>query len=469
MIINIFDHKAKSINLAALILAAASFLSALLGFLRDRLLASRFGAGDELDIYYASFRIPDFISMVLILGAISAAIVPIFSSYLSRSKKEAFEFLANLFNLFLVFLIVVILILIIFTPQLISLIVPGFSGQKKELTVFLTRIMFFSPIFLGLGNIISAVLQVFQRFLITSLAPIFYNLGIIFGILFFVPKMGVVGLAWGVALGAFFHFLLQLPILFKIGFRPLKILNFSHPGFLEVMKLTIPRSIGLAASQINLIVITAIASTFFSGSIAVFNLADSLSRPLLTLIGVSLSTAAFPALSLNFANNNKEKFNLTFSQIFFKTLYLILPLSFLLFLFRNLIVEIILKVGKFGSVDAQLTAACLAAFSLGIFAQALILLLAKAFFALRDTKTPALASILGMLLNIFFAIVFVKLFSYPSFFQKIFLFLFNAQKINNFQVVALPLAISFSAIFQFLILFLLFQRKKTKTFQTPLA
>ena len=464
MITKIFDHRARSINVAALILAAASFFSALLGLFRDRLLASRFGIGDELDIYYTSFRLPDFISMVLIMGAISAAVIPVFSSYLSRSKKEAFEFLANLFNLFLVFLIIVIFVLIIFTPQLISLIAPGFSGEKKELTILLTRIMFLSPIFLGLGNIISAILQVFQRFFITSLAPIFYNLGIIFGILFFVPKLGVVGLAWGVALGAFFHFLLQLPILFRIGFQPLKVLNFCHPGFLEVIKLTIPRSIGLAASQINLIVITAIASTLFSGSIAVFNLADSLSRPLLTLIAISLSTAAFPALSLNFANNNKEKFNQTFSQTFFKTLYLILPLSFLVFLFRNLIVEIVLKVGKFGLVDAQLTAACLAAFCLGIFAQALILLLAKAFFALRDTKTPALASIVGMLLNVFFAIVFIKLFSFPNFFQKFFLFLFSAHQINNFQVVALPLAISFSAIFQFLTLFLLFQRKKSQLF-----
>jgi len=460
MITKIFDHKAKSINLAALILGAASFISAVLGFFRDRLLASRFGVGDELDVYYVSFRIPDFISMVLIMGAISAAIVPIFSQYLSRSKKEAFDFLANLFNLFLLFLIIVIFVLIIFTPQLISLIAPGFSGQKKELTVLLTRIMFLSPIFLGLSNIFSAILQIFQRFLITSLAPIIYNVGIIFGILFFVPKMGVVGLAWGVVLGAFLHFLLQAPIIFKLGFQLKKILNFKEPGFLQAIKLTIPRSIGLAAGQINLIFITAVASTLFSGSIAVFNLADSLSRPLLTFIGVSFSTAAFPSLAMAFAARDKEKFNRIFSQTFFKTIYLILPLSFLLFLFRDLIIKIILKVGKFSSTDAQLTAACLAAFSLGIFAQALILLLAKAFFAFHDTRTPAAASILGMVFNIFFVIVFVKLFSFPNFFQKFFLFFFNISDLKNFEVVALPLAISFSAIFQFLILFLIFKRKK---------
>jgi len=462
MIAKIFNYQTKSVNLAALILGAASFFSALLGFLRDRLLASHFGVGDDLDIYYASFRIPDFIAMVLIMGAISAAVVPVFSRYLTSSKKEAFEFLANLLNLFLFCLFIVIFILVIFTPQLISLIVPGFSSEKKEMTILLTRIMFLSSVFLGISNIISAVLQVFQRFLITSLAPIFYNLGIIFGILFFVPQVGIVGLAWGVVLGAFFHFILQLPVLFKMGFQPIKNFNFRQPGFLQVIKLTLPRSIGLVASQINLLIITAVASTLFSGSIAVFNFADSLSRPFLTFIGVSFSTAAFPYLSLAFSAGEKKKFKDIFLKTFSKTLFLILPLSLLLFIFRNIIIEIILKVGKFGLADAQLTAACLAAFSLGLFAQALILLLAKAFYALCDTKTPAFVSILGMIFNIFFVIIFLKIFSSSNFLTHFFTFLFNVSYSKNFIVVALPLAISFSSILQFLILLFFFQKRIEK-------
>ena len=464
MLKKLLNTQTKNISFAAFILGAASLVSALLGLFRDRLLAGRFGIGQELDIYYTAFRIPDFVSMVLIMGAISAAIIPIFSEYLARSQKEAFEFLSNLFNLFLFLLIITLFILIIFTPQLISLIAPGFSGEKKEITVLLTRIMFLSPILLGISNIVSAVLQVFQRFLITSLAPIMYNLGIIFGILFFVPKMGISGLAWGVALGGFLHLSIQIPVLLGIGFRPAKILDFRHPGFLKVIKLTVPRSIGLAASQINLIVVTAIASTLFSGSIAVFNLADSLSRPLLTFIGVSFSTAAFPALSLTFSKKDKEKFNRIFSLTFSRILYLILPLSFLLFLFRNLAVEIILRSGKFGLVDARLTAACLGAFSLGIFAQSLILLVAKSFYALQDTKTPAMASIAGMAINIFFSLSFVRLFSFPNFFQKFFLNFFNLSNLANIEVIALPLAISSSAIIQFLILLLLFWRKRTLVF-----
>jgi putative peptidoglycan lipid II flippase len=461
MIKKILNLQTKNITSAAFILGAVSLISAGLGLFRDRLLAGNFGIGRDLDIYYTAFRIPDFISMVLIMGAISAAIIPIFSQYLVNSKEQAFQFLANLFNLFLFLLVVAIFILIIFTPQLINLIAPGFSGEEKDLTIWLTRIMLLSPVLLGISNIISAVLQVFQKFLITSLAPVMYNLGIIFGILFLVPWLGIFGLAWGVVLGGFLHLLIQAPVLFQTGFRPLKILEFLQPGFLKVVKLTIPRSIGLAASQINLIVITAIASTLAGGSIAVFNLAESISRPLLTFIGISFSTAAFPALSSAFSRKQKQEFNQIFSLVFSRILYLILPLSLLLFLFRNLIVGIILKVGKFGLVDVKLTAACLGAFSLGIFAQGLVILIAKAFYSVQDTKTPAIVAVAGMLFNIILSFTFVWLFSFNNSFQGFFLKFLGISNLAGIEVIALPLAVSFSAIFQFLLLLFLFYQKKS--------
>ncbi|GAH60793.1 unnamed protein product, partial [marine sediment metagenome] len=176
---NILNIQTKNITSAAFVLAGAFFISILLGLIRDRLLARNFGLGFELDIYYAAFRIPDFISMVLIMGAIGAAIIPIFSEYLVKNREEAFKYFSNLLNLFLIFLILICGILFIFAPNLVSLIAPGFSSESKELTILLTRIMFLSPIFLGISNIISGILRVFQRFLITSLAPIMYNLGII--------------------------------------------------------------------------------------------------------------------------------------------------------------------------------------------------------------------------------------------------------------------------------------------------
>lgn len=459
MIERIFNHQAKSLNLAAFILAVTSLLSALFGLLRDRLLAGNFGAGDELDIYYAAFRIPDFLTMVLIMGAISAAIIPIFSQYLVRSKEDAFKFLANLLNLFLFFLAIVSLILIIFVPQLLQLIAPGFSSEKKEITILLTRIMFLSPFLLGIGNILSSILCVFKRFLIASLTPVVYNLGIIFGILFFVPRLGLVGLAWGVVLGGILYVLIQLPALLKLGFLPQKIFEIQEPGFKKVVKLTLPRSIGLAASQINLIVMTAIASGLASGSIAIFNLAEGLSRPFLTLIGVSFSTAAFPSLALAFSKKEKEKFFKIFSETFSRILYLIIPLSFLLFIFRDLIVKLILKAGKFGLVDVYLTSACLGLFALGLFAQSLTLLLAKTFYASQNTKIPAFSSIVAMVINISLAFLFVWLLSFQNFFQEILITFLSLQNIKNIEIIGLPLAFSSSAIIQFVLLYILFQKR----------
>ena len=464
MIKNIFDHQAKTINKAAFVVAATSFLSALLGLFRDRLLAGKFGAGDELDIYYTAFRIPDFLTMVLIMGAISAAITPIFSQHLVRSREEAWKFLANLLNLFLFILIVVSLILIIFVPQLIQFIAPGFSSEKKELTILLTRIMFLSPFLLGIGNILSSVLCVFRRFLIASLTPIVYNLGIIFGILFFVPVMGLKGLALGVVFGGALYVLIQLPALFKLGFNSRRIFNFKDESFRKVVKLSIPRSIGLAAGQINLVVMTVIASKLASGNITVFNLAENLSRPILTLIGISFSTATFPSLALAFSKQNKDKFFQIFSETFSKIIYFILPLSFLLFIFRDLVVKIILKVGKFGLTDTRLTAACLGLFALGLFAQSLVLLLAKGFYALGNTKIPALASVLTMLINIPLGVNFCSAFIFSKLLSGIFTQLLSLQNFKNIEVIGLPLAFSISATFQFILLYFTFRQKIKKIF-----
>ena len=456
---NIFDHQAKNINFAAFILAGTSFLSFIFGLIYDRLLAARFGLGPELDIYFAAFRIPDFISTVLISGAIGAAVIPIFSQYLVKSREESFEYLSNLLNLFLILLIIVCGILFIFTPQVISWITPGFSVEKKESTILLSRIMFLSPIFLGISNVISGVLQVFRRFLITAFAPVMYNLGSIIGVLFFVPKIGLSGLAWGIVLGGFLHLLIQIPILIKVGFKLKKILRFSDPNFLKTLKLTIPRSIGLAASQINLIAVTAIASGLAAGSVATFNLADSFTRPLVILIGVSFSTAAFPVLNLAFAQEKKEKFTEIFFSTFNKIILFILPLSFILFLLRDLIVEIILKVGKFSLLDTRLTAACLGMFCLGIFAQSLILLIVKAFYSIQNTIIPAIASILGMVINVIFCFLFVKLLSFPNSFQQFFINFLNLSNLNEIRVIGLPLAISLSAIFQLVLLIFFFKKR----------
>ncbi len=455
----ILNSETKTINRAAVILAVSALVSGILGLFRDRLLAGTFGAGFELDIYYAAFRIPDFVAMVLIMGSISAAIIPLFSEYLVKSKEEAWHFFSNLLNSFLLFLVIISVIMIIFVPQILRLIVPGFSGEKLQTTIVLTRIMFLSPILLGISNIISGVLRVFKRFLVTSLSPIMYNIGIIFGILFFVPRMGIKGLAWGVVFGALLHFLVQIPIIFSLGFKPRRALDFSHPGLLKAIKLTLPRTLGLAASQINLIVITAIGSTLAAGSIAVFNLADNLQRLPVTFIAASFSTAAFPFLALYFSRMEKDKLVKEFLGVFKQITFFIIPISLLIFILRAQIVRIILGTRNFAWTDTQLTAACLGLFSIGIFAYGLSLLVSKTFYALQNTKTPALVALTNIIVNVCLSFFFIWLLRFDNVFSSFLIKFLDIENVEGSLVVGLPLALSISGIIQLaLLLFFLYKR-----------
>ena len=400
-IINKFiNQRSQKISSAALTVAFFGLISRLLGLWRDRLLAGQFGASRTLDVYYAAFKIPDLIYNLLIAGAISSALLPVFYEYLTKDKEEAWRFVANLLNVLIFVLVVCSLILILFMPQLIYLVAPGFDDASRELTVDISRLLFLSPLLLGISALASALLQAFSRFLISSLAPVFYNLGIIFGIVFLSPHYGIWGLAFGVILGALLHFLIQIPSLLSIGFQFRRLFNFRESGLIKVAKLWLPRTLGLFAFQINSIVSTAIASVLASGSISIFNFADNLRWVPIGIVGVAFSTAAFPAMSLAHAQGKKELFLKQFSLAVKQVLLIVVPLSVFIFVFRTQIVKIILGIGNFNLQNVQLTAAALGLFSFGIFAAALLPLFTRAFFALRNTKTPVLINVFSMIFNI---------------------------------------------------------------------
>ena len=430
--------------------------------LRDRLLAGTFGAGNELDIYYTAFTVPDFIALILIFGAIAAAVIPIFSGYLVKNKEDAWKYVSTLVNVFLGFLIVVCVILMIFTPVIISIMAPGFSGHKKDLAVMLMRIMFLSPIILGASNLISGILQVFNRFLVTALAPLLYNCGIIIGIVFFVPYFGLVGLAYGVVFGGIMHLAIQLPSFFHSGFKWRPSFNVKDPGVIKTIKMMVPRSLGLGAGQFNTIAITAIASTLAAGSIAIFNLANNLSLILVNAIAVSVSTASFPAMSMAYLQEEKGEFLRKFSGIFRQILFLTIPISFLIFFLRAQIVRVFYGVGRFGWEDTRLTTACLAILAINLIAPQLVLFLSKTFYAAHDTKIPSIVSILTVVSNIVLSLWFVWLIKYSAGFA---LFLQNLLRLNgvgNLGVVGLALAYSITGLFQAIALLVIFYRKFPK-------
>jgi putative peptidoglycan lipid II flippase len=456
---NFLNSQSKSISSASLILAVSSLMSAVLGLLRDHLLAGTFGAGSDLDVYYSAFTVPDFIALILIFGAISAAVIPIFSGYLIKSKDEAWKYFSNLLNVFLGFLILISVILIIFAPAIVSLTAPGFSGHKRELAILLMRIMFLSPIILGASNMISGVLQIFHRFLVTAIAPLLYNLGIIIGILFFVPKFGLQGLAWGVVLGGVLHLLIQLPSLFFSGFKCKANFNYRDPGVVKTVRLMAPRSLGLGAGQLNTIATTAIASTLIAGSIAVFNLANNLSSILVNAIAASVSTASFPSMSMAFLKKENDEFLRKFSSIFRQIIFLTIPISLLLLILRAQIVRVVLGVGKFGWADTKLTTACLGILALNLIAQSLILFLSKTFYAAHNTKIPATISGVTVAFNIVLSLLLVWLVRFSAGFNIFLQNLLRLGGVANIGVIALSLAYTLTAIIECSLLLYMFFKK----------
>lgn len=425
----------------AIIIASASIISRFLGLLRDRLLASSFGAGDVLDSYYAAFKIPDLIFNILVLGILSASFIPVFLETWAKDKanktEEAWRITNTILNLLVLFLVVVSLIVFIWSRELTPLIAPGFSGAKQLMTAKLMRIMLLAIIFFGISNIFSGILNSFKKFMVFSLAPIMYNLGIIFGILVLVRWWGLIGLAGGVVFGAFLHLIVQLPGVLKTGWRWQPIINYRLTGVKKILKLMVPRAFGLGISQFNQLVVNIIASTLAAGSVAVFNLANNLQFFPISVFGVSLAIAAFPAFSEAVAAQDKNQFLEHFSKAFRRILFLIIPTSVAILLLRAQIVRVVLGAGHFDWEDTYLTAQSLGLFSLSLFAQSLIPLITRSFYAHQDTKTPVKTSLLVMILNISLALILVR----------------------PFGVLALPLSFSISSILD-LTLLTIFLKKK---------
>jgi len=400
----ILDKKRNSTLVsAAALVAVSSLLSRLLGLFRDRLFASHFGAGPELDAYFAAYRIPDLIFNLLVLGTLTAAFLPVFSSYLSKGeegKKQAFAVAESLFFITVFLLTLCAVILYIFTPKIVPLIAPGFDEHRRSLMIDLSRIMLLQPILLGASSILGTILTSFNRFFAYAVAPVLYNLGIILGVIFFVPSMGIIGVAWGVILGAVMHFLVQLPSTIKIGFHFRPSLRLQEEGLRYIGRLMVPRLIGLMAGQVNDLVVNFIGSTLIVGSIAAYTFADNLQNVPIGLVGISFAVAAFPQLSRAAAENASEVFSRTLVRTIRLVLFLAMPLSVAMLLLRAEIVRVVLGTGRFDWSDTKLTFSVLSILVLSVFAQSLVPLLARAFFAMHDTKTPMIASITTILVNI---------------------------------------------------------------------
>jgi putative peptidoglycan lipid II flippase len=455
----ILNSSQNTVTGAAVILTIAVLLSRVLGLVRDRLLAGAFGASINLDIYFAAFRIPDLVYSILFAGGVIVSLLPLFSELYVKDKEKSWDTINNILNIFIVFYFFFAIIFFIYAPQIISSMVSGFDAKSIQTTIDLTRLIFISVFFFGLSSIFSTVLNYFNRFVAYSIAPILYNLGIIFGVFFLSPYFGVFGAGIGVIIGSFLHFLIQVPAAVKCGYRYKFIIDFKSPAIREFLGLIIPRTIASSSSQINFIVITFIASGIGAGAISVFNLSNNLRYLPIGIIGVSFATAIFPMLSKLWAENKKEEYFKQFTKVFNEVLYVSFPIGILIFVLRNEIVDIVLRTGHFGSAAATITAAALGLYFVSTAAQCLVPILLRGFFSLKDTITPTAVAIFFVLANIFLSFFFVSVFNGNNLLVSFTKSILGIDGAANFSVLGLVVAFNVGLVLEFILLFYFFYKK----------
>ena len=384
---------------ATIIIALLTLVSRLMGFLRDLFLASQLGASTQTDIYFTAFRIPDLIYNLLILGTLSAAFIPIFTDYYSKHKSEAWRIASSVLNLAILVMGGLCLIMLIFSGPLVKLIAPGFSADELQQTVTLTRIFLLSPLLFTISSVFSSTLISLKKFIWVNTAPLFYNAGIIIGIIFFWPMWGLTGIAMGVILGAVLHATIQLPQLISLGFRWQLIIDWHSQGLQRIIRLFLPRVLGLDISYVNLIIVSVVGSTLVSGTISAFNFANNIQAVPLGIFAFSTTLAVFPVLSEQFAKKQFNEFINTFNRAFVRILFFIIPLAVLMLLLRAHIVRLLLGYGACDWTCTITTFDALGILSISLVAQSLVPLLSRAFYARQNTKFPLFISLAAMTTN----------------------------------------------------------------------
>lgn len=460
-IFRIIGKEFHGLNEAALLLGGFAFLSQVLGLIRDRSLAYIVGAGPALDVYYAAFRIPDFLYISIASLASITVLMPFLMDRITNNqdnKLVAKRFLNNVFSAYSLFMILSSIIIVIFMPLLVKYVAPGFNESQIQSLVLTSRIMLLSPIFIGLSNLIGTVTQLYKNFLVFSLSPVFYNIGILFGIFLIYPRFGVQGLAIGVVLGAILHFLIQVPVVIKHDFFPKFTFNINWKEILEVVKISAPRTLALSCNSIAFIVLISMASNLKPGSISLFTFAYNLQSVPVGIIGISYSVAAFPVLVRCFSTKDIDSFLRHIIEAVKQVVFWSLPIMSLFIVLRAQIVRVILGSTSFSWFDTRLTAASVALFVVSLATQGLVLLFVRGYYASGNTKKPLIVNALSSLMVIIFAKVLIFIFTeYPN---SLYVLenLLRVKKVPGTEMLALPLAFALGSILNFILIWILFAK-----------
>ncbi len=404
--------ESKTVIGAAILVGTFSFLSDIVGLVRDRVLAGTFGAGNTLDIYYAAFKVPDFLFNLIVIGALSASFIPMFTKHYQNplQKEKAWAFTNNILHLIGGGMIVIALILFGFAHQVAAIIAPGFDAAKQAQVVVFTRVMLLSEVLLSFSIVFGSVLQSLKRFFVYSLAPICYNLGIVVGAIVFVKWFGPIGLAYGVVLGALLHLSIQAIGMKGTGYHYKFSFHLKDKDTQSVLKMMVPRVIGIGINQLLFLILTIVATTLAVGSVTIFQFAYNVEFFPVGVFGVSYAIAAFPTFTEYLSAGKLDKFRTVFASTIRQLLFFMIPATISFLLLRAQIVRVIVGAGAFDWNATILAADTLAFFALTFIPQSCVYILARAFFAAQDTVTPLTAGIVSAILGIVSAFLFTRSF-----------------------------------------------------------
>jgi len=444
---------------AAFLLGFFALLSQATGLIRDRLLAGIFGAGSTLDVYYAAFRIPDLLYVSIASCVASTALIPLIYAREREGEREDVErYLSRVLSTFGITMLLVAGLVFLLMPTLTAYLVPGFTAEMKEMYTSVARILLLSPLLLGLSNLLGSITQASRRFFSYALAPILYNAGILIGVLFFAPTYGIIGVAYGVILGAVLHAGIQIPGLIHIKLLPRLSRLLSGIEVKELLSLSLPRTIGLAIHQIAMIILVALASRVDEGSIAIFTLATNLHNIPLMIIGSSYAVAAFPTLAKLYDKGASTAFLDQLLKAVRHIIFWSAPAIVMFIVVRAQIVRVILGSGAFDWTATRLTAAALAIFMLSLIAHSLVLLFARGYYAMGNTRLPLIANSTGAFVMIASAFTLMHLYGAYSGVGFFFDDLLRVDGLSGTRILMIPLAYSFGMIISMTIYFLHLRR-----------
>lgn len=399
---------AKKTVKAASVIMIITLLSKVFGFLRDMALASKFGTSVSMDAYNMATVIP-MILFAAVTASIATTVVPIFTEYLQKEgKQKAFDFINNLLGVVLISTVILTFLGFIFAPYLVKFVAPAFTGEKFELTVKLTTILLPTMVLIAASNIFTGALQSMEHFTVPAMIGIPYNIIVITVAILYGSKFGITIVAYSIIIATFIQALMQLPVLYKLGYKFKPRVNFKDEGVKRVILLAMPVLMGTGIQTINVYVDRVIASFLPDGSIAALNYANRLNMFALGIFSTAIATVIYPVLSKHSVADDKEGFLKSLNFAVSGILYVLIPVSVGAMVLRVPIIKVLFERGAFDERSTYLTSIALFYFAIGMTAYGLRDVLSRSFYSMKDTKTPMINGAMAVLLNIALNLILVR-------------------------------------------------------------